>query len=272
MFVLKRFILILTVCAIILSCLCLLVFCTSNKKAKDDPVELSLTDDKEIIYTLSRNLPREEGLINPGDWSHSRKINFVKSGLMKAAYVAVDPDECYYICGYYIPEHKNEMRDFCCAAKYTWVKFYNNEDIAEYYGEKMFIGGFQINKAHVVDITSVFSKTPQYEHFLVYTPEFQNGVNVADKLYCDISYIDYFSSDKEYILYSSEERFHEKWTMACLIFEEQYYIEECTDKVYLESMYGEYYEDVAKIIIADKYSKENYGLININEFVEKILK
>ena len=263
----KKFILILLTCAMLVGCLA-----SCNK----EPVEISVEENYwDIINVLCTHISRirENPIIYYGDLSRSRKIDFVREGNTQALHIAVDPNDYYYICGYYISDHINEESRLCCGSKYTWVKFYKKEEITEYYGGKKLIAAVQINKAKFVrDITSILAKTPKYEHFLIYIPEFQDGVNVADAIYCDISYIDFCSNDEKYVLYSSETDLHEKYTMPCVKYNGKYYIEEKNSKDYLESTYGDYYDEVKEIINSDEYEKKGYGIISVREFANKILK
>ena len=266
----KRFILILLTCAMLVGCITCFAAC--NKEPVEISVEENYWDIINVLCTHIRNV-RAMPSINYGDLSRSRSIDSVRDGKAQALHVAVDPNKYYYICGYYNSDHYNEETILCCGAKYTWVKFNKKDEITEYYGEKKLIAAVQVNKARFIrDITSILARTPKYEHFLIYTPEFQDGVNVADAIYCDISYIDFCSKDEKYVLYSSEIKLHEKYTMPCVKYKGKYYIEENSNKGYLESTYRDYYDDIKEIINSDEYEKKGYGIISIREFVNKILK
>ena len=275
----KKFILILLVCVMLVGCLTCFTSCSRR------PVELSQDSDKDIISALCSYLQEPNKVTEVfKDSSLESKIDSVKNGSFQALHVAISPNNYYYICGYYTSDHIEN--GYCCAAKYTWVKFFNKENIQEYYGEEKFVVAFQINKAKFVrNITSIWAKTPKFEHFLMYTPEFKNGVNIADKIYCNVSYVHFsskaYEKNTKYILDSSDEANHHLQTLPCEKINGKYYILQETKVGYkernLESEFGIYYDELMEIMIVDQYSEKqgrktyHYGLINVNEFGKKIL-
>ena len=101
----------------------------------------------------------------------------------------------------------------------------------------------------------------------MYTPKFENGVNVADKLYCDVSYINFSSKDfrinSEYILDTTEGRYYKLDDLICKKIKGRYYILQETKVGYkernLESTFGSYYDELMEIMITDKYTEEKDG-------------
>ncbi len=279
----KRFILILLVCVMLIGCL------SSCGTTNKEPVELSREGkDQEIVIGLSDYLRRLHSSINPGDGRLERKIDGVKNGSRQALHVAFDPKDYYFVCAYHDLEHEHNEKYSCCNEyNYTWVKFFDKEDITESYNGLQLVAAFQINKAKFVkDIVSKRAETPEFEHFIVYTPEFENGINVADAVHYDESYLYFRSYEVEkgdYIIDSTDEWFDYLHATPCVKYKGKYYIKQVTKIGYqnpkdLEEEFGEYYDELTEIMITDKYTEEidgktyYYGLFNINKFSRKILK
>ena len=276
----KKLILIILVLAILMGCIGSFASCD-----KKDPVVLSREGkEQKIIKGLSDYLFRLNSLINPTSSNFEDKINSVHGSGSQALHVAFDSKDYYFVCAYYNSDHSEDK--YCCLYKYTWVMFYGQNDITEHYENKDFVVAFQINKAKFVkDIVNKSADTPAMEHFSVYSPEFRNGVNVSDPLCCDESYIYFRSSEfgeEDYILDSSENRFHEYSVMPCVKYKTKYYIAQETKVGYqnekdLTKEFGEYYDDLMEMIITDKYTEEingkthYYGLLDIKEFSKKFL-
>ena len=282
-FVVKKFILVLFVCVMLIGCF---VSCDPIDK---ESVELSREGkDQDIVIGLSHYLSRLDASINPGDGRLVRKIDGVKNESRQALHVAFDPKDYYFVCAYHNPDHEHDEKYSCCNEyNYTWVKFFDKEDITELYNGLQLVASFQINKAKFVkDIVSKRADTPEFEHFLVYTPEFENGLNVADAVHYDETYLYFRSYEVEkgdYIIDSTDEWFDYLHATPCVKYKGKYYIKLVTKIGYqpqkkFEFEFGEYHDELMDIMITDKYTEEiegktyYYGLININKFVKKILK
>ena len=153
---------------------------------------------------------------------------------------------------------------------------------------KKLVVAFQINKAKFVrDIVNRSADTIEMEYYSEYSPEFVDGVNVADEIYCDQTYIYIKSTDwlfGDYLLDICDDKYYNnigKW--PCVKYKGAYYIKQVTKVGYqsendLTREFGEYYEELMEIMIVDKYTEQvgqktyYYGLFNINKFARKILK
>lgn len=255
------------------------------------PRELSMDDlkDCEIIIALWSYLDRFHSSINMSDPGVERKINRIKNGDSQALYVSFNPSDYYYVCGYYNPEHENGESDnnnYCCVSKYTWVKFSSKEDITEYYNNTEFAAAFQINSAEFVkDIVTEDAAVPEFEHYFMYFPQFVEGVNVAGALDCDVSFLYCKSVDYEndyYLIDSVDSRVHHLSTFPCFEFDEKKYVAQeirvGNMERDLEAEFGEYYDVLMGVMNPNVYSKiindktHYYGLFDIDEFTDKVLK
>ena len=277
----KKLILILLACAMLMSCIVCFVSCD-----KKEPVLLEKDGEgEETIYELSTYLRRISASINPRGINFENKIEWVRNSSTQALHVAFDPKDYYFVCAYYNSDHNEDK--FCCVNEYTWVMFYEENDITEHYENNNLVAAFQINKAKFVkDIVSKRSVTPEFEHFLVYTPQFKDGINIADALYCGETYIYFRDIDfegKDYILDSIQKQFHELTIVPCTKYKGKYYIKQemqigYQNPIDLKPEFGKYYDDLMEIMITDKYTEEidgktyYYGLFDIKEFTKTFWK
>ena len=282
----KRILLILLVCTMLFGSTTCFSSCDLIKNNKGEPIVLeNVGESKDKIDELSAYLRRLNGLINPNSVNLEDKIEWVKNDVDQALHVAFDPKDYYFICAYYNANHNED--EYCCVNEYTWVAFYKQNDITEQYENKNFVVAFQINKTKFVkDIVYRKADTPEFEHFLVYIPVFEEGINIADEILFDETYI-YFRGvefeNKDYILDSTQERFHELSIVPCVKYKGKYYIKQETKIGYgnpidLKPKFGKYYDDLMEIMITNKYTEEiegktyYYGLFEINEFAKKFWK
>ena len=127
----KRFILILLVCVMLVGCL---ASCTKSHMfggvapiIKSSPEEEKRT---ELITALSEYLKQlHVGYDMPPPPTLATEIQSIKDGA-QALIVKYDPSNYYFVCGYYNSDHSDESYRYCCAENYTWVKFYDPKDIS----------------------------------------------------------------------------------------------------------------------------------------------
>lgn len=174
---------------IILVCLTLLCGCFSHtgRFSNDDSVDNTyeqsfavedsdtLTD--ELIDSLIDYLKMLYVEYELPDTSLSGKIDKIKRG-QQPLLVDFDPTNFYFVCGYYDGITENGPLKYRNSNEYTWVRFESADEIQENHEDKKFIVAFQINKALLVwDIASQKAILPRVEHFQMYDPVFENGVN-----------------------------------------------------------------------------------------------
>ncbi len=234
-------------------------------------------------------------------YSEEEKIDFIKNGA-QPLHVAFDPSDYYFVCGYYNDPEGKEIGWYGNAKEYIWVKYGSADKIRETYLGKELIAAFQMNRAlFVKDLSKNKSYLPGMEHFQIYTPKFEDGVNVNPPI--DFSetfiYLNGVTTEGDY----SFERFkgrgycsvnqhsYEMLTIRCICFEDQYYIPIHThtihsdgtysdDTNYLVRTFGKYYDAIENIMETGRYSIENetyhsvrhYGLVSMDDFANEILK
>lgn len=250
----------------------------------------SFAPDEELIAELEHYLYMINAEFDmPEELSFSDKINIIKSGT-QALFLNFAPDDCYYVCGYY----RNDKHDYsendtyCCSERYTWIGFNDEKKIVEQIGDESFVVAFQLNRAeNSFDLLPSDKLVPNVEHITLYTPNFENGVNIAESLVYDGIYIYLNSSNKNTVYYYYDAvsvDYHKLKTIPCIELEDQYFI---IQRIYptddsgtgfrLGSDLGEYYDSLMGIMIPGKYSQEDYlgriqyyGLFEIEEFVNTI--
>ena len=259
--------------------------------ANDTYVEETLEDifepDEELVEALVEYLQNIMTEYDVPDSSISIDIDKVKDGAQPLQ-LKFDPDKYYYVCAYYSPEHLEEEDLYCCAKEYTWVGFSNEKNIAEYYNGVKLCAAFQINKTDLcVDLFPIERNVPTVQHFQMYFPAFEDEINTAEKIaFADTAI--YFNSSNANKLYLCSK--HIDWELnSCPYIEldENNYITLYlyTDAPYdgyerrIRREFGDYYDILTEIMITDKYIKTDnfgrklyYGLFEINEFVDKVLK
>ncbi len=294
----KKIISILLLCALLIACLSGCVF-GSQTPEPTEPVSK---------YSNPTNLPEEmldaiteylqtvyvEYLI--GTCSFAERLNYLKSGT-QWLHVTFDPSDFYYVCGYYNPDHKNtenkafldesEDRHYCCSSAYTWVKFDSEKDISDSYNNKRFMVAFQINNAQSCrDIAPSAKVVPEFVHYQLYKPEFIDGINVAEPVAFDKTFISFTKSEQSTLYYISDVRWHRESTLPCVGFQDDYYIlielyTEHSDGTRserdLQWQFAEYYDDIMQVMITDKYSVryengtvQHYGLIDIEDIANLV--
>lgn len=188
------------------------------------------------------------------------KINLFRSG-GSPLHVRLDPNIFYFICGYYDSTHENENGKYCCAPKYTWIEYASEKDILEHYDGKKLVVAFQINKSiEVLDILEG-KIPPSFEHYQIYEPIFENGINVSKPAgLIEESFIYLNASDDLDICHSSSAYYHGMMTIPCVEIDGEYYVTMPLDQngesldALLSREFGEYAEMFASIIDVEKYS------------------
>ena len=244
---------------------------------------------KYLIMELMDYLRNYNVMYDKDEVTFADIIDRAKTEKVQTWHVKFDANQYYYACAYYNPTHEYpeyESRSFCCANEYqTWVRYDNPEQIAESYNGMQLVCAFQINKALFVrDIEPTRGLSDSMEHFKLYTPVFENGINIAACEPFDSSFIYLNDSNYETVYQTTDiHSYHLLWSAFPMIeLEEQFYLayflyDEYPDGTiseakYLDLEFGAYYDQVMRIIITDKYHKQDqsgrktyYGLISVED-------
>ena len=219
---------------------------TTNEAAgQKEQITLPLLSDeekeKELISELTEYLKNKNVDFDAGELV--RFDEHVKRGA-QPLHVQIDPENYYYMCGYYNATHNyGENPDYCCAKNYTWVKFEKAAEISEAYNGEKFVVAFQINKAAFVnDISPEKSAVPEVEYFQLFETQFKGGKNENERIAFD-----------KIFLYAN---FSDKGSVFCYepLYESGLY-------VICENRQGEYY-------IVDKC----YDFYELDEFIRRYVK
>ena len=158
---------------------------------------------------------------------------------------------------------------------------------------------FQINKAlTITDIVSSENNVPAMEHFQIYTPTFENGVNIATPVVFDETFI-YLNYPNCYLNRSSQNTstmyycksiyYHPMNTIPCVYLDGEYYLSFYLYTVYSDGIRGEennyaysfgmYYDTLMDIMEKEKYHTIDeyertsfYGTISFDDFLNGVLK
>ena len=243
---------------------------------------------KYLIMEMMDYLQNYNVMYDKIELTFADMIDRAKAEDVQAWHVKLDADRYYYACAYYSPTHEypeRENRSFCCASEYkTWIRYDSPEQIAESYNGMQLVCAFQINKALFVrDIEPSGGLSDGMEHFKLYTPVFENGINVADCEIFDSSFIYLNDSNYETVYQITDARTTLYYSVFPLIeLEEQYYLAyflydeypdgTINDAKYLDLKFGAYYDQVMRVMITDKYHKQDqsgrktyYGLISVED-------
>ena len=283
---------------IIFLCLTLLCSCFSHTGsfADDDSdtyeqsfaVEDSDTLNDELIDSLVDYLQGLHLQYEIHDTSLSIKIDKIKKG-HQPLLVDFDPTDFYFVCGYYNVITEDELFKYRNADDFTWVRFENANEIKEIHDDKNIVVAFQINKALFVrDIASQKAIIPRIEHFQMYEPIFEEGVNTGTHLVFEEEFIYLNPSNAERVYHSTSAFYHQVVTISCINYDNEYYISHFMYSIHadgekyetnLRGIFDEYYEALMSFIQPTKYSitrpwgsKDYYGLITIDDFVNHILR
>ena len=245
---------------------------------------------KDLRNTLVNYLEKYHMDYLPYFNSAENKIDLIKSG-SQPLHVAFAPSDCYFVCGYYNHTHEgNEVSRYCCAKEYTWVKVGSADKIRETYFGKELVVVFQMNNAlFAKDLLTDEDYRFRMEHFQIYNPEFEDGVNTNPHVEFAETFI-YLNEIGEGNIYCSVKQYdHGNLTFSCIFFEDRYYIPIYTHRVDAGGEtkdvsdntceFGKYYDAIERIMETGHYSIENekhdiehFGLVSVDDFANEIIK
>ena len=301
----KRFILIMLTCAMLVGCLasCNILDPQQNAQPEEpeNPVEdnqlfevyqnpqIDITDEElqEKIYSHLTDYLEMYGaeiLIVPRTFEDH--INDIKKG-KRPILVKISPEDYYYVCAYYNASHDySEGEDdlYCCCNDYTWVSFENATDIAEEYNGEKFIAAFQLNTSSLTcDLLSKEASVPIIQHFQMFEPEFFEGFNIKepDEFNHEVVYLT--PSNADVILYCMSNVEYQLSYVGCMYYENEYFIKTlikmepekgaCIDND-LNDEFGEYYDYLIDSVRYKTYEYKTssgtavcYLLTDLNSFV-----
>ena len=250
-----------------------------------------LENSSELVLSLIEYLNWLDNKISYDlpDVTIEDQINSIKSGKIQPLLLDFEPDNCYFVCGYYnCNEDHSDKGDYYCSSNYTWVKYESEKNIRDSYNDKAFIVSFRINKSSLTkNILTEDEESKSVETIDLYNPEFVNGTNVNTYKRVDRTYI-YLTSSESDIIYLSSYKPNFLDEINCIRLENQYFIALSLYEVNVNGKrydydnswnLGEYYDSMMEIMITEKYKEDMtngstcyYGLFNIDEFVKEIIK
>ena len=256
-----------------------------------------LDKDSELIVNLIAYLDQIYVSYNPFFPPFYGKIDAIKEGA-QPLHVAFDPANYYFVCGYYNPTEEDDEWNYCCATKYTWVQYENETEITEYYNDRKLIAAFQINRALAVTDLVTGEATNNMEHFQMYEPVFENGINKEPPLVFEETFI-YLNNflnhfDDDMIYHSIFWYYHRGYSINCVCLDDQYYIpfhlgtlktdqlfdaQDALSQEYVLYEFSEYYNAIVGVMDTEKYRKNApangyvyyYGVISLGDFVNEII-
>ena len=254
----------------------------NNEPEAKKTVELQSGD--ALVSVLAEHLQSLNAFTDYISFTLEEKINFIKDGL-QAVRADFNSSSRYFVCAYYADGHKGETENYCCAYKYTWVKFESAGDIPEKYKDLEFMAAFQIdNPATVTDLVSNDAKTPNVEHFTMYFPTFTDGINTAPALDFNKSSILLDYNDIETLYYTTTDESYKASTLDCINIDGRCYLTIYLYTIAEDNSYNETnteiklgeYRDALMSVMSDKVYGEIdsrgrtncYGLIEINDFID----
>ena len=287
---------------LILLCACMLVASVGCGDEKDQndiqkseiPNSLDeLEKGSELVITLADYLKQ----IDNSDINEpllEDKINEIKNGA-RPLHINISPSCFYFVCAYYKVTEGKEKNHFLNASDCSWVRYESAQDIKEYYNGKTLGAAFQLNRSiFVVDILDG-SIPPSAEYFQIYTPIFENGMNVADAADVDCERYIYFNSfDQHDVYFSSEDQYGSFVSLPCISIDSDEYVMLDLSRYDINEMnhdasinfddalrheFGEYYEAFSSIIDTEIYNKidgqenkHSYGIFKFEDFSREISK
>ena len=267
----------------------------SNEESRDENTTIQYgtvikAEGNDLIAELVDYLYELTVYINPGEIKNTEtKINEIKDGAQPLLVTYGSSSSYYFVCGYINPTHEWDEQ-YCCREEYIWVRYSNESEIQEYYDGLKIVVAFQINRAqYVEDIFQRDKAIPAMEYFMLYEPEFVDGLNINVRAeFCDvIIYLN--STDKSTIYYTTDKYNYYDNKLLCIPYQNRYclivpmgnkfYDGRSDYKADHESEYGEYRDTILEILIDEEgvAQKGNssirfYGLIPIEDFVNNVLK
>ncbi len=290
----KKIIFVLLLCFSMLVCNSSAIASFDNKDVKKNNIskataekntakEISSTDN-DIINALIEYLQQLRCDYEVPETSIEMKIDEIKNGT-KPLLLDFNSSNSYFVCAYYESKISDYYRD---ATKYTWIRFEKSDEILEYYKDKKLVVSFQINQASLVtDILDKDAKVPNVEHFQIYIPNFDEGVNTNSLITFDETFIYLNASENDNVYHSTFTHYNYRVTIPTHYFDYQYYITIPLKVVNPDGQlinhdivydFGKYHNELQIIMNTEKYSVkyENgvtifYGLIEINNFANLIV-
>jgi hypothetical protein len=266
------------------------------KPAPTTPIPTGLlAKNSDLIVTLRIYLKRysnsmrilDDIVINTSN-TFASKINSIKNGT-RPIHVAFDSDSNYFVCGYFNPADGHTETRNCCCDEYTWIGYQNENEIQEYLNDMKCIVAFQINKAlTVTDLLDADADAPNMEHFQIYKPTFENGINIGAPIDFSETFIYLENPNKDTIYYSISSSDHKNKTISCMRYEGKYYLSFHLHTIYdngnrdeginVAVSFGEYYTAIVSVMKEVEYDLTGssngtsvYGLISFEDFVNVIL-
>ena len=231
--------------------------------------------------TISRTL---EGIINLSRSDYAPLL------------IELSETDCYYVCIYYTDSHEypeEEHYCHCCWENYTWVGFKSREMITEEYNGEKLLDAFQINRQTSCKNLKTDECDSTVEHYMIYEPVFEGGVNIAPVASLNKNLFYLTQSNGDPIYFTSTTYGYQYTNLHCVEIEGEVYFRE-TESVSFETStgnygerdlsiyYGEYYDELIRLMITDKYSETvenkdgstttyNYGLFKVSD-IAKLMK
>ncbi len=244
---------------------------------------------EDLAYELADYLQMLFAEYEMKENSFAIRLNYIKRGV-RTLHVTFDPSEYYFVGAYYNAPHEQqypELELFCCSLKYTWVKFENADEIKDSYNGQTLIAAFQINKSLICESFPSATSDSLMEHFQVFKPIFENGINIASPLVYDGSFIYLTLSEKETV-YCSKDAYNHDWVaFDCIVRDGQHYVSSILYSEYangtrydwdMQYEFGEYYDALMRIMITGQYSEtyengtvSHFGLFKIEDIAKIVL-
>lgn len=261
-------------------------------------VEGELDKNSDLVATLLIYLEQYLTQYNIRGRSFAEQIDHIENGIQPIL-VAFDPADYYFVCGYYDPPADHYEFGYCCADNYTWVGYRSVAEIREYYKGMKWAVAFQINRAlTVTDITASVKKVPNMEHFQLFKPTFEDGVNVSEAAMFDETfiYLNYpdcdlngASQNPSTMYYCNSIYYHSMNTIPCVCLDGKYYLSFYMYTVYKDGTrgeesdrtydFGEYYDPLMSMMEREKYNivtkngnTSFFATISLESFVDILIK
>lgn len=283
-------------------CLTLLCGCFSHIGRFTDEISSTVSADNTYEQSFAvedGDTPNDELIDSLVDYLHDLAVLHempgtslaIKIDQIKNEYqpllVDFDSNDFYYVCGYYDEITGIGPFQYENADDFTWVKFESQDKIKETRGAEKFVVAFQINQALLVkDILSEKSIVPHVEHFQMYDPIFDKGVNINDSVVFEKTFIYLNPSSQSNIYLASSAYNHDLVSISCIKSDSVYYVSHYMYSIYssgeksednLPVLFDQYYESLISVIQPTKSDTTNswgttyyYGLITIDDFVKII--
>ena len=260
-------------------------------------IEGEMDKNSDLVVTLVAYLEQYTTQYNIKGRSFAQQIDHIKNGI-QPLHVAFDPTDYYFVCGYYNPANEHDEFVYCCSKDYTWVGYKSETEIQEFYNGMKCAVVFQINMAlTITDIVSNERAIPDIQHFQIFKPTFENGVNVSDPVVFDETfiylnypdcYLNQFSQSTSTMYYCKSIYYHSMNTIPCVNLDGEYYLAFSMYVVYNDGShtderdycydFGEYYDTLMGMMERDKYSIAGnkhvsvYATISLKNFADVLVK